>query len=185
MQVEQIEIPEQWCEALRQVQEVDRNAIIAGGALRDLCTGHEVKDVDVFTTAQPIWDIPNPESSDKDYEGMQYVQAIISYDAQPYPFNVIIIKPTDWVDLLRSFDFGICQIGFDGKQLLKTQEFLWDVKNTLFTMRHIDRYPRSILRYARISQRYQAWPIAIPQLDELNWPIIKDEANDLNGKSPV
>jgi hypothetical protein len=44
------QIPAAWLSELAKVQEVDPDAMIAGGALRDLDHGLQVKDVDVFLT---------------------------------------------------------------------------------------------------------------------------------------
>src|SRR5690348_12463644 len=51
MQLQQIELPQEWREALRRVQLYFPEAVIAGGALRDLFTGRQVKDIDVFVEA--------------------------------------------------------------------------------------------------------------------------------------
>ena len=161
-----LNIPEAWLNMLVRIQLDDRDAIIAGGCIRDLYLGRVPKDVDIFTTAVPEWIEPQP--SDMNYEGMKYVEAVVMHKCGPDTFNVIVTKPVDKMDLLRSFDFGICQIGFDGRQVYMTQEFLWDVKYSKFTLRHIDRYQRSINRYSRISARYAGWEIAIPELDNAN-----------------
>ena len=42
------EVPWAWTEVLRTVQSVHPEAILAGGALRDLILGGEVKDLDIF-----------------------------------------------------------------------------------------------------------------------------------------
>jgi hypothetical protein len=83
------------------------------------------------------------------------------------PIQIIHIEAIEPFDLLDSFDLGICQIGFDGEHVLKTQAFEWDIKHDLITMRHIDRYRRSIQRYCRIHERYKAFELAIPELDTL------------------
>lgn len=164
MKVEEIDIPDEWTTMLLDLRIRDSKAIIAGGAIRDLFCGHQPKDLDFFTSVVPNW--PNQQEAEMDYEGMQYVQGVISYNKQgPIPINVVIVEPIENMALLESFDFGLCQIGFDNTNILKTQAFDWDFKHSLFTLRHIDRYPRSIRRYARINQRYDL-DIAIPQLDK-------------------
>jgi hypothetical protein len=155
-------IPDEWCRKLNELQELDPEAILAGGAIRDLYCGVKVKDLDFFTTHIPSWPKQKGES-DIDYEGMQYVNAVLSFNWE-LPLNVILINKVSNLDLLHSFDFGLCQIGFDGKSIIKTDAFLWDFKYNLMTLRHTERYPRSIRRYCRWSDRYN-FDIAIPQLD--------------------
>lgn len=168
MQIENINIPDEWCAKLIDLQQIAPNSIIAGGALRDLYTGHQPKDVDFFSdsTTLPTW-ADGPQESNIDYKGMKYVLGVAEYKGNNLPYQVVIHEPIAHEALLESFDIGLCQIGFDGKSLIKTEAFLWDIKHNIMTLRHIDRYPRSILRYARINQRYNM-ELHIPELDRAN-----------------
>lgn len=157
-----IDIPDQWHNTLVKFQEVDPLAMIAGGALRDLSLGRLPKDLDIFTRVLPLQDW---ETSDIDYEGMKYVEAVVTYaSGLDIPVNVILHEPCSPQEMLESFDFGICQIGYNGKEMLFTPAYNWDMKYGVMTMRHTDRYPRSIKRYARWLDRYD-WEMRIPQLD--------------------
>lgn len=159
MKIEEIEIPDQWCNDLVDLQKRDPSSVIAGGALRDLYCSKAPKDVDFFTKEMPDWKMP--VGSGIDYVGMQYVDVIVTYLRQPLPYNVIRVTGCDsTAQLIESFDFGICQIAFDGKQIIKSQAFLWDLKYGRFTLRHTDRIERSKTRYERINQRYN-WPMEI------------------------
>ena len=105
---------------------------------------------------------------------MKYVLGVLTrYDKNP-PQNLIIYDGAQsYSDLLESFDFGICQIGYDGQNLFVTSAFLWDFKYGVFTMRHTDRRDRSLSRYARINRRY-------------NWPLIEMEATfDQPNPTPI
>ncbi len=163
--IDGIHIPDFWHDALIDLQVMDPSAILAGGCIRDLFYGVEVKDLDFFTKGPfPSW--AEPHETDKDYEGMQYVLAIGSYKLQSHEANVIMVENNESHEaLLKSFDFGFCQIAYDGKRIIKTPEFDWDFKHSIITLRHIDRYRRSLRRYCRINQRYNL-DLAIPQLDE-------------------
>ncbi len=104
---------------------------------------------------------------------MQYVLGVVSYDKGPLPINLIHCDPWKTTEeFLASFDFGINQIGFDGVDIVATPAFHWDYKYGLFTLRHGDRYPRSLERFDRINKRYN-WKMAIgegvivPKIEEL------------------
>ena len=168
MKIEEIEIPNEWCEILAETQKHDPKAIIGGGAIRDKFIGHEPKDLDLFVFSPPS--IPDFGMSELgfDYEGMKYVLSVNKYSTNPLPINVIgIEKNVEVIGLLNSFDFGICQIAFDGKRIIRTPAFDWDFKHSIMTMYHVDRYSRSIDRYCRIGRRLNL-KIAIPKLDEIN-----------------
>lgn len=162
--IDEIKIPTKWCELLAEVRALDPNAIIAGGAIRDLFYGVEYKDIDFFTTTIPQWGLLEQGF---DYEGMKYVQAVGAMTKDDMNVNFIIIEPNITnMALIESFDFGICQIAFDGSKIIKSSAFDWDFKHNVMTMRHIDRYQRSIHRYCRINQRYNM-DISIPQLESM------------------
>lgn len=163
--IDGIHIPDFWHDALIDLQKLDPTAILAGGCIRDLYYGQEVKDLDFFTKG-PLPNWAEPHKSNIDYEGMQYIVAVGSFKVQSREANVIMVDGVEPIAILNTFDFGFCQIGYDGKQIIKTPAFDWDFKHGLITMRHIDRYRRSLRRYARINQRYNM-DLSIPQLDEM------------------
>lgn len=159
----ELQIPREWLSYLQEIRRYCPSAIIAGGALRDLYCGKEVKDIDFF--ALPPSDVLPLEwsGSDMDYEGMKYVVAVLTRRKDDVMQNLILYDAAESVnELLSSFDFGICQIGFDGFNTLVTSAFLWDFKHGVFTMRHTDRIDRSKLRYERINQRY-GWPLIVEE----------------------
>lgn len=159
-----ISIPIEWTNLLIKFQQTDPSAMIAGGALRDLSLGRAPKDLDIFTIHTP--DVENLGSSEMDYEGMQYVEAVVTFTTDlDIPINIIIHTPISNQAMLESFDFGLCQIGYNGKEIIKTPAYDWDLKYGVFTMRHTDRYSRSIKRYARWLDRYD-WNISIPELNK-------------------
>lgn len=165
MKVESLIIPQAWCDALAECQLKDPTAIIAGGCLRDLYFGKESKDVDIFTGQFPDWIIA--DEGHFDYKGMQYVLGVADYRRDDIKYNVIITEPVAPNVLIETFDLGFCQIAFDGTNLIKSRAFLWDAKYGVITLRHIDRYSRSIRRYARINERYNM-DLIIPELEKIN-----------------
>lgn len=155
------EIPQHWQETLLQLQRQDPTTIIAGGAIRDLFCGRPVKDVDFFCTNHSTY-IQGKigMQSTKDYEGMQYIQGILDFPDEVPPMSLIFHDCPDPLKLIESFDFGICQIGWTGTELIKTSAFDWDFKHGVMTLRRGDRYERALERYNRISKKYD-WPLAV------------------------
>ncbi len=155
-------IPTKWQDALLELQTQDPTAIIAGGAIRDIFCGRQVKDVDFFC-ANHAAHFSNKfgASTTKDYKGMQYVLGIVDYAPDgDVPFSIIYHDSPDNMTLLSSFDFGLCQIGWNGKELIKTPAFDWDFKYGVMTLRRGDRHQRAIERYERINKKY-GWPMVI------------------------
>lgn len=161
--VDGITIPDFWHDALVDLQKTDPKAILAGGCIRDLWYGVEPKDLDFFTAGPfPSWF--DPQDSGMDYDGMQYVVAVGGYKIESRDVNVVQVEDIEPIAILETFDLGFCQIGYDGKSIIRTPAFDWDFKYNIITLRQINRYRRSIRRYARINQRYNL-DLAIPQLD--------------------
>src|SRR3569623_1528091 len=113
------DIPERWQTVLRYVQNVAPDAVIAGGALRDLDNGRPVKDIDIFVQGNAMAD-------------------------------------------LRSLREKLIELGFDcddtdDQKIYPVGE---DKTQLLFRLRY-DRaglmLVTSIHRYARLSQKYEAW----------------------------
>lgn len=159
------DIPQEWRVLLAELQQNDPTAVLAGGAIRDLYCGVSPKDLDFFTKWNKdlifFQSLPIIRSSDINYEGMMFVDAIVSIDKGPLPINIIIGSGYNTTtELIETFDFGICQIAFDGKNIIKTPAFDWDFKYGLFTLRMTLRQnKRSLQRFERISPRYPNFKI--------------------------
>lgn len=163
MQVEGIDIPGKWIELLADLKKLSKSAVIAGGAIRDKYIGQPHKDLDFFTTVFPQWGLL--EKSSFDYEGMKYVVGVASLKLDGIDINLIMLEQDiEPMALIDSFDFGLCQIAFDGEKIIRSKAFEWDMKYGVMTMRHTDRYQRSIKRWCRIGQRI-GYDIKIPQLE--------------------
>jgi hypothetical protein len=76
------------------------------------------------------------------------------------PVNIVYstykLYPT-LLKLLETFDFGINQIAYDGKSVIRTRAFDWDFKYGVFTLQYGKTWEKAKERHARISQRYQGW----------------------------
>src|SRR3546814_2316422 len=62
--------------------------------------------------------------------------------------------------LLERLDFGICQIGFDGTDVIRTPAYVRDRDNQTFTLircDNADQKERSRQRFERLSVKYPGW----------------------------
>jgi hypothetical protein len=64
------------------------------------------------------------------------------------------------------FDFGICMVAYDGREIVRSKEFDHDVENKVFTLHRADNVEQltySMRRYGKITAgRYAGWKLAIP-----------------------
>jgi hypothetical protein len=180
------DIPLVWRNCLSQFQQSDPTAILAGGSLRDAYCGKIHKDLDFFLTDDihpskivddyfpavygvsarrmkhlPLF--PREISTARDaYRNVKYVKSVYELSWHDLNINVIVCeKYPSITEFLESFDFGICQIAYDGKQVICTNAFYWDFKYKLFTMMHGTSFEKSKERFARISKRYEGWQMAM------------------------
>lgn len=154
-------------------------AIVAGGAIRDLDNGKEatVKDIDVV-----IFDRPNylldlrmalrdfnhkvavPENV-ANYLSFENVSCVHEFSEEGgIPVQVVVSRhPRSAYEILERHDFGICQIGFNGRSIIKTTAYEADKYQSCFTLvrcRDIQDYARSVGRHARLTaSKYHGWPL--------------------------
>ncbi len=149
--IDEHSIPAIWKDKLAAVQRYFPEAIIAGGALRDLDHGREIKDVDIYVfergdeTANLLrrafdkrprsnvgptseYALGRPERPVTDTFEFEYGDTL---------FQVIVLKATsepvifpDYV--VRDFDLGICMTWFDGKTWHRTFEYQNDEQAKVF-----------------------------------------------------
>lgn len=158
-------------------------AILAGGALRDLNAGiplSQIKDLDFFVphgtpeaeVAEALeccgWSDITQRCSHYFMQGSDgTVEQSIQFSRRGQPDVNIIWMAEGHTPLgrLDKFDFGACQIAWDGKDYHTTYAFFDDMKNSTFTLVRADtkeQYDRSMQRWARISARYQGWTMIVP-----------------------
>jgi hypothetical protein len=162
-------------------------AIVAGGALRDYDNGlaDQVKDIDVFVMDRPTYlndlnaafrdwkhrlSVPEHVAVYMDFEGVRVVQEFTCpyfIDTgrggiySPPPVQVIVMsRPVEPQATIERHDFGICQIGYDGKTVYTTEAYETDKRNQTFTLvrcRDDRDFLRSLKRFARLSTKYPQW----------------------------
>lgn len=172
------DIPKAWRAALASVRLTFPDAVIAGGCLRDREQGVKVKDVDIFISTSGMKDSygsgpikskleaagwPDVQvNGEKSYgqgvssRGIVAVLDLIYPDCPPV--NLIAMKNFQ----LEEFDFGICQIMFDGKSIFRTPDYHHDLAARQFRLvPKVDdaSFVRSLGRWARLKEKFPAWTL--------------------------
>lgn len=166
-------IPLEWKTAISALRAKGFNAILAGGCLRDLFCGKPAKDIDLFvlfTTQLPnAWELAKALGwGANDYRRKNYAQFspvyqidfVVENTSLKPPYQIIGVKDIQYAEaLIGNFDYGLCQIGFDGERLLYTPAFEKDFINQTFTLTHPYAYDHSIERYKTWTrEKYKNWP---------------------------
>lgn len=171
------DIPKAWRNALASVQHTFPDAVLAGGALRDREHGVKVKDLDIFISTTGMRDRYgagtivsklqrdgwasvelNGEESYKDDGGRGIVAVVdVKYPGAP-DVNIIALKNFK----LEEFDFGICQIMFDGKTIVRSRDYHLDAAARQFRLipQVTDKlFGRSLDRWFRLREKYPDWSL--------------------------
>lgn len=84
------------------------------------------------------------------------------FEAYPPVQIVVMGRPVLPESTIERHDFGICQIGYDGKRFFTTHHYDHDKMNKTFTLvrcRDGRDYARSLKRWARLSQKFGGWTL--------------------------
>jgi hypothetical protein len=174
-------------ELLETIQHFYPEAIIAGGALRDLVFGKPVKDVDVFIAHVPseafldeitgadaddilsgvLWQ-PNLVEAAASYAGLDRFGIASLHTAYVGRHTVNIITYSGDLTpetLVNRVDFGPCQIAWDGARVILGDQFLADAAAKTWTYqgeRAEGDIERSKRRAERFAERYPDWTFVWP-----------------------
>lgn len=69
-------------------------------------------------------------------------------------------------DRIHGYDFGVCQIYFDGNDCWATDAFMKDAENKTFTLTFCEdeeQFARSMRRWNRLTSRYSEFDLIIPE----------------------
>ena len=158
------------------------SAIVAGGCVRDEIFGKPVKDIDVFVSYEDyenrtvnIQDVLGREvvldGDSGDYEGGEdaEVRGVVSLEPHEgeLPVQVIVLAPgMSPLDRVGRFDFGFCQVAWDGNNLEFSLGFLKDFNNKTITLVHCENqqeFDRSWVRLNRLMKKYLEFDYVIPE----------------------
>lgn len=182
-----LQVPEPWLDVVWDLGRFVPNRIwLAGGALRDLHLGREVKDLDLWLAAGADLDALMPA-----VEGWKQVNTVTAastpgdlaftgtYILPPGawgetmpPVNLIqMARATTLEDILGSFDYGICQIGMGvDRVVLATDAYIHDVASATITRTNYDRTEiNAAQRRSRLATKFPHWRIVE------NWPPAEPE----------
>lgn len=140
------------------------SAVIAGGAVRDSLFGKPVKDIDIFVSKEQAHFITEVFSVEKNlycgYINIPDVDGVFDIPVTHTELPVQIITMDEGMspaDRLHTFDFGFCQVAYDGKNIITTENFLNDYKNNTITLVYCENqheYDRSMRRFERLKEKY-------------------------------
>lgn len=212
--IEASDIPQEWRILLHLLQKVDSKAIIGGGCLRDLDRRDQVqrlsrylapqaiitpKDIDIFVSTSlgefdPIVRAQYGDFIHETVSGEESAKADSSIESQllwelPGLPKINILKcHSDIIPVERfaRFDFGLCQIIYDGHRILLTDAYLKDKADKTFTLlRYTNSFAHenSLERYERFVARpeYSGYTLIIPQG---LIPKLEDPLEEVDHKKP-
>lgn len=158
-----------------EIRRVYPDAVISGGAPRDILHGKPVKDIDVMTGRdvhraglERLADIvggkfdvnePQDPSGDEEFEF-----EIHFADGRPR-LNIIDLNSfeiTDPLENLLDFDFGLSQVAVVPKGIIYTSAYTWDAQNGSITYMGDNgkaawRIDSSAKRLQRLRAKYPRW----------------------------
>ena len=168
-----MQIPNSWVRCLKDIQKTFPDAVIAGGCLRDLDLGRAPKDIDIFvprTTHESVelyLSTFNKEDILRDFKSygnfankdVARVVTMTHSQLKADGLNVeLIAVDVDKTNVMSRFDFGICQICYDGDLIKYTGHYLNDKIVKRFRLLRCDnqeQFDRSLRRWESIKSRYE------------------------------
>jgi tRNA nucleotidyltransferase/poly(A) polymerase len=189
-------VPARWQRLLLAIREVCPSAVLAGGALRDLLLDRPIKDLDIFINARAMqladeaiaalrlagftveFDPCDLTAYPEDQNLEVVAVATLSTPEDLAPFAGLRVLPvqlifTNW-DTSRitdRFDYGICQVAYDGETITFGDHFNSDRIEEVFRLRRDRPTPvsmrGSVHRYARLVNKYPGWtwwPYDVPAI---------------------
>lgn len=167
-------LPEHYKAALKAVRTVYPTAVLAGGALRDLCWGFQVKDLDIFVDAADgplearLPDLHKVLGHHFSICGLDYIPGtaseagasavFVDHPLGPLPINVIEIQRHHGVNDFETFvrrrmDFAACQISYDDNLVRMTGEAHADLRDGVMRLMRKET-PEGVERSLRRAERF-------------------------------
>lgn len=171
-------VPFAWDQALRTVQTVHPEAVLAGGALRDLILGGTVKDLDIFvgptlTNLDEVLTIRygwrRIKQCNMSYCALHVpISTVLTYSVPGLEYEVQIVQLTS-LDTphaaIARMDFAACQVGYcSPSHWVYTPDALKDFLNRTITMREPDDHIqecRSLARAERFTDKYAGTDVQV------------------------
>jgi len=177
-----VQLPAEWLVVLRKIQTVFPGAKIAGGALRDLENGRDIKDVDIFCpiSTNPgmdelVWNLfdgeditLNPVTSytTNDEGGDdRALHAVFILHKDGWQYDIILATPDDCD--IENFDINICQIAHDGNKMYSTPAYRLGCLYHKIKVLHVNRKDRNAKRIERLLQKYPDFDLVEEEVYDL------------------
>lgn len=196
-------VPARWTEIINKIRRRFPEAVIAGGAIRELLNGKldQVKDIDVFVrgngddpTYKMVEDClgysgaklfaSGPSAPDGTRYGNLTVSGMYEFPyghaPEPRPRIQIIVK--DWgemtsqqfVDrLTNNFDIGLCRAWYDGKNIHVTAAYVCDHLGKNLTVFREDEYTPA--RLGRLTAKYPDHTVVMQVPAPLNFDLLTED----------
>lgn len=178
-------IPQEWKDILEAVQVYFPQAVIAGGALRDLYHDKPVKDIDIFIPVccceenlyadQAFQLDPNFKTIATNVYGQEGNEAMpgfrclyVIYRLTQYsiPVELIFIQAEeDGKNVSSAFDINICQVEYNGNWVTTSIAFCLGVETKIITSCNVNRADRQEGRIRRMKDKYPEYMVLIPEED--------------------
>ncbi len=133
-----------------------RKCFIAGGFYRDIATGRDYKDIDIFIPGDCQ---DNGNTIDVEYDLMN--TPVVTRDG--VQVNLIwMVQNLDLESTMRRMDFAICQIGATAEEpfaVVCTEQFEQDLLSETLTLTRVTRDER----IERITDKFPGWDIKYPE----------------------
>lgn len=165
-------IPAGWSRVLCSVQEFFPQAQIAGGALRDLWHFKPIKDVDIFIPVKVCEDSLYEEqmlqldpyaerihasiygqSGNCAQPGFRNIYVIWRLNIDGVVYELIFIEDRG-EDIISVFDLSIAQIGYDGKNVYYTDNYIRTIMDKVIRVCNQNRADRQTKRLERVLSKY-------------------------------
>jgi hypothetical protein len=177
-------LPEDWLAILRTVQIHFADAVIGGGALRDLLLKKPVKDIDIFVgwssgdieslerriRSKLPWSMLPCQSSLKNYD-LNFTGVVQVWNGEPSRLSgkrlqIIALDEPVTVDVvINRCDFGICRIAHDGERFYLHEDFVRDAVDQTFTLRRCSDVSAHSNRWWQFEQRFPGWRLVSEEID--------------------
>lgn len=181
------DLPKEWIDVIDKLAyQTYSIPILAGGALRDLSNSKPIKDVDIFlpyitqarfkclredTKFYLNWEWRSTwkESTDDDGELISHIRLKsvweVKIPSQNWVYNIIeLAEKYTTSELLSTFDFGLCQIGYDykAKSIVGSSNFYTDYSNKTLTLVNKGTEHMSVeKRLPRLKAKYSDYEVIL------------------------
>lgn len=184
-------VPPEWEELRSLVAKACGTTLIVGGALRDLDNGVAVKDIDLFVLVPPLlresFDpafyeaalrccVPGLEVTEQlhtdycDFRDEVFHVTTCRVAGFEYDVQIIFAALDTEMEAIERVDFGLCQIGWTGAELIRSEAYDIDKACRQFTLLQCPsdyHRKRSVRRYERFLAKYPDWDFYDPSEYEL------------------